>query len=56
MKREQWIRIGGDILSISPIFKKNQNRNSVRSAKIQIQNYFSKNGDVNHFFLTTFEN
>jgi hypothetical protein len=43
-----------DILSISPILQ-NQNQNSVRSAKIQIQNLLFRNGDVKHFFMTTFE-
>jgi hypothetical protein len=46
---------GRDILSISPILQ-NQNRNSVRSAKIQFHNLLFRDGDVKHFSLTTFEN
>jgi hypothetical protein len=44
----------GDILSISPILQ-NQNRNSVRSAKIQFHNQLFRDGDVMHFSLTSFQ-
>jgi hypothetical protein len=51
--RLAWTEEERDILSISPTLQ-NQNRNSVRSAKIKIQNLLFRNGDVKHFSMTTF--